>query len=171
MKVLVTAASRHGSTLEIACAVAAALEAREIEAPVLRVGEVGSLTDYDAVVLGSAVYMGHWLDAARDFVDDHLDEITSRPLWLFSSGPIGDPPKPEVDPEDVAPLMKRTRARGHHVFPGRLARRELGLGEKLVTTAVHAPEGDFRPWPEIETWAAAIARTLRSEAQTPAPRF
>ena len=101
----------------------------------------------------------------------HIDEITTRPVWLFSSGPIGDPPKPDTEPEDVEPLVQRTRARGHHLFAGRLAKHELGLGEKVVASAIRAPEGDFRRWPEIDGWAAAIARTLRSEAETPAPRF
>lgn len=171
MKVLVTAASRHGATLEIACAIATALEAQHIEAPVRRVDEVKSLAGYDAIVLGSAVYMGRWLEAAKDFVDDHLDEITSRPVWLFSSGPIGDPPKPEIEPEDVAPLVKRTGARNHRLFAGRLERRDLGLGEKVVISAVRAPEGDFRQWPKIDAWAEAIARTLNAEAETPAPHY
>ena len=70
MKALVTAASRHGATLEIACAIAAALEAKQIEAPVLRVDDVTTLAGYDAVVLGSAVYMGHWLEGAKDFIDE-----------------------------------------------------------------------------------------------------
>jgi len=147
------------------------LEAKEIEAPVLPVAEVGALEGYDALVLGSAVYMGRWLDSAKDFVDDHLDEITTRPVWLFSSGPIGDPPKPEIEPEDVVPMVRRTRARGHHLFAGRLAKRDLGLGEKVMVTAIRAPEGDFRRWPEIDGWADTIARTLRTEAETPAPRF
>jgi menaquinone-dependent protoporphyrinogen oxidase len=169
MKVLVTAASRHGATLEIACAIASALEDREIDAPVLRIDEIGPLDGYDAVVLGSAVYMGRWLDAAKDYVDDHLDEISARPTWLFSSGPLGDSPKPEIEPEDVAALVVRTRARGHHLFAGRLAKRDLGLGEKVVASAVRVPEGDFRSWPEIDGWAADIARILKSEVATPVP--
>jgi menaquinone-dependent protoporphyrinogen oxidase len=171
MKALVAAASRHGATLEIACAIAAALEAKQIEAAVLRVDEVSSLAGYDAVVLGSAVYMGRWLEGAKNFIDEHIDELTTRPVWLFSSGPIGDPPKPEMEPDDVAPLVQRTRARGHRLFGGRLAKRDLGLGEKVVVSAIRAREGDFRRWHEIDTWADAIAHTLRIEAQTPAPRF
>lgn len=171
MKVLVTAASKHGSTLEIACAIATALEAKQIEAPVRRIDEVDTLAGYDAVILGSAVYMGRWLETAKDFVDGHIDELTSRPVWLFSSGPIGDPPKPELESEDVAPLVMRTGARNHHLFAGRLQRHDLGLGEKVIISAVRAPEGDFRRWPEIDGWADGIARTLNAEAQTPAPRY
>lgn len=52
---------------------------------------------YDAVVLGSAVYVGRWLEPARELVDAHAEELAARPTWLFSSGPIGDPPKPEAD--------------------------------------------------------------------------
>jgi menaquinone-dependent protoporphyrinogen oxidase len=169
MKVLITAASRHGATLEIACAIASTLEAKDIHAPVLRIDEVGPLDGYDAVVLGSAIYMGRWLDAAKDFIDIHLDQIGARPLWLFSSGPLGDLAKAAVEPEDVAALMARTHARGHHLFSGRLTKRELGFGEKVIASAVRAPEGDFRSWPEIDGWATDIARSLEAEAAVPVP--
>jgi menaquinone-dependent protoporphyrinogen oxidase len=41
------------------------------------------------VVLGSAVYVGPWLEAGARFVEEHADELAARPVWLFSSGPAG----------------------------------------------------------------------------------
>lgn len=67
MRVLVAFASKHGATGEIAEAIAAALRERGIEADVESVDAVIELDAYDAIVLGSAVYMGHWLDAAQAF--------------------------------------------------------------------------------------------------------
>src|SRR5581483_8068768 len=88
MTVLVTAASRHGGTAEIAAAIGRVLRERGVVADVVPVEDVDSLAEYDAVVLGSGVYVGRWLESARTFVDRHGNDLAARPVWLFSSGPI-----------------------------------------------------------------------------------
>ena len=88
-------------------------------------------------------------------------EITAVPVWLFSSGPIGHEPTPEDEPVDVADLVAATGAREHRVFAGQVDRSRLGLGEKVILTAVRAPEGDFRPWDDIRAWAGEIAAALK----------
>jgi menaquinone-dependent protoporphyrinogen oxidase len=160
MQVLVAVASKHDATHEIALTVSRTLEDAGLDVFVRRPEEVESVEPYRAIVLGSAVYAGRWLEPARAFVERHGDALAGRPVWLFSSGPIGDPPKPEAAPTDVATILERTRARGHRVFPGRLDRRRLSLAEKVVVTAVRAQEGDFRPWDEVVEWAAGIAAEL-----------
>jgi menaquinone-dependent protoporphyrinogen oxidase len=162
MRVLVTAASKHGATLEIATAIGEELTRAGIEARVDPLEDVRSLDDYDGVVVGSGIYAGHWLGAAKEFVDQHATELALRPLWLFSSGPIGDPLKPEEDPDDAEPIATRLGARAHRVFGGRLDRARLGLGERAIVGLVRAPDGDFRPWDEIRSWGAEIARDLRA---------
>jgi len=161
MRILVTAASRHGSTLEIAAAVADSLARRGLQA------EAGSIEDvtpdgYDAVVVGSAVYMGHWLEPARRFIEEHAPVLADRPVWLFSSGPLGPPEHlvPEGDPVDVAALAEASRARGHRVFAGRLSKADLGFGERAMVAAVRAPEGDFRDWDAIDAWAGELAQAF-----------
>jgi menaquinone-dependent protoporphyrinogen IX oxidase len=62
--------------------------------------QVREVDGYDAVVLGSAVYAGHWLKPAREPVGRLGTFLADRPVWLFSSGPVGDPPKPEGDFRD-----------------------------------------------------------------------
>src|SRR5262249_47539574 len=62
MKVLVCAASKYGATSEIAQAVADVLAERGCQAMVLPPEKAGAVEEYDAVVLGSAVYMGQWLN-------------------------------------------------------------------------------------------------------------
>ncbi len=146
MKVLVTAASKYGSTGEIAVAIAEALSERGIDATSIPPEEVGSVEEYDAVVLGSAVYAGRWLKPARDLVERSGEAFANRPVWLFSSGPIGDPPKPEGEPVDVADLMESTKAREHHVFAGELVKKRLSFGDKAIAMALRAQEGDFREW-------------------------
>jgi menaquinone-dependent protoporphyrinogen oxidase len=168
MKVLVSAASKHGATADIASAIAETLEVAGLEAAVLPPDEVTSLAGYDAVVLGSGVYVGHWMDPAKHLVERLGAELEARHVWLFSSGPVGDPPKPEEDPADLADMMAATAARGHRQFAGLVDRSRLGLGEKVILTAVRAPEGDFRPWDEIRAWANEIAAELKGAWAAPA---
>jgi menaquinone-dependent protoporphyrinogen oxidase len=167
MRILVTAASRHGSTREIAAAIAEALVQRGHEAEACPI-EGAAPEGYDAVVLGSAVYTGRWLKPARAFAERHAAELAARPVWLFSSGPLGPPEHlvPEGEAVDVAALMETTRARGRRVFAGRLHKPDLGFGERAMVAAVHAPEGDFRDWAAIDAWAGEIA----SARAAPTPR-
>jgi menaquinone-dependent protoporphyrinogen oxidase len=163
MKVLVTAASKHGSTAEIACIIAGVLRTADVEADVFFPGSVRSLEGYDAVILGSGVYAGHWLEPAKDFVRRHRDELLERPVFLFSSGPVGDPPKPLQEPADVSELDATTAAIDHQVFAGRIYRRELSVFERLAPSIGHA-DGDFRPWDDIADWAKEIARFLHGQS-------
>ncbi len=160
MRVLVASASRHGSTTEIARAIGTALLLRMVDADVRPVDAVVTLQSYDAVVLGSGIYMGRWLEPAKKFIEQNTDELLKRPVWLFSSGPLGDPLKPIEEPADVAGLIEATHARGHRVFAGSLDKHELGISERAIVAAVRAPEGDFRPWDEIDAWAGDIVVEL-----------
>jgi menaquinone-dependent protoporphyrinogen oxidase len=165
MKVLVVAATKYGSTGEIGRAIGDVLEDRGIDTTVLSPAEVGAINGYEAVVLGSAVYAGHWLKPAKELVDRSRDALAERPVWLFSSGPVGDPPKPEEDPVDVADIVEATKARDHRVFAGRLVKKQLSFGEKAIVVALRVPEGDFRDWAEIKGWASGIADSIRFGSQ------
>lgn len=158
MKVLVAAASKHGSTWGIADAIAEELARAGIDVALHDVSDVHDLGGFDAVVLGSAVYMGNWLPEARHFAERNRETLVSMPLWLFSSGPLGaDDPQPPGDPERALALVQSLQPRGHRVFVGKLDKHKLGPLERLAAKAVHAPEGDFRQWHEIRAWAQAIA--------------
>jgi menaquinone-dependent protoporphyrinogen oxidase len=98
---------------------------------------------------------------AVQFIDCHQAQLLGKPVWLFSSGPLGaKDPKPSGDPAHIRELIEHTGARGHRVFVGKLDRRHLSLGERLVTNMVKAPEGDFRDWTKIRAWAREIASAL-----------
>jgi menaquinone-dependent protoporphyrinogen oxidase len=162
MRVLVTAATKYGATAEIAQAIADTLGDRGLEPTVLPPDQVEGVDGYEAVVLGSAVYAGHWLKPARELAERCAGALAGRPVWVFSSGPVGDPPKPEEDPVDVAELMEATGAREHRVFAGKLVRRQLSFPERAIVSALRVPEGDFRDWDEITRWAAGIASALQA---------
>jgi menaquinone-dependent protoporphyrinogen oxidase len=86
VKVLMPAASRYGATAEIAQAIGQALSEQGLTVTVIPPGELRAIDGYDAVIIGSAVYTGHWLDPAKDLVNRFGGALTGRPVWLFSSG-------------------------------------------------------------------------------------
>lgn len=162
LRVLVSAGSKHGATAEIADSIGETLAGRGLDVTVAKPEQVTNVADYQAVVLGSAVYAGHWTDPAKDLAQRVAATNSSPDVWLFSSGPLGNPPKPEEDPVDVSEIIQSTAAREHRVFAGKIDKSKLSFGEKAIMIAVRAPEGDFRDWDEITTWAQGIADALGS---------
>ncbi len=165
MNVLVACASKHGATAEIATALARDLCAHRLDVDVRSAEEVDGVGEYDAAVLGSAVYMGRWLPAAIAVVELYADELAKRPVWLFSSGPLGD--TPSVDPKEIAEFQAAIHPRGHRTFVGSLDRHDLSFTERMIVKAVKAPDGDFRDWDDINTWAESIAQALMPAGTPP----
>jgi menaquinone-dependent protoporphyrinogen oxidase len=166
MNVLVTVASKHGATTEIGQAIADTLTEEGHQVEVLEPAAVHGVTGYDAVILGSGVYAGHWIGSAKEFAERYAAVLHERPVWLFSSGPLGDPPKPTEDPVDASKVIELLAPREHRVFAGALTRERLGFAERAIVGMVHAPYGDFRDWDEIRAWAREIASVLDREVAT-----
>jgi len=161
MKVLVAVASKHGSTEEIAAAIAQELRASGHEVDLCAADTVDEVGGYDAVVLGSAIYAGTWLPTARTFAERNRAALAQRPVWVFSSGPLGaETPQPHDDPQKLAAPLGTVPVRDHRVFVGKLDKNSLGFGEHLIAIAVKAPDGDFRDWAAIRAWAQEIAVAL-----------
>lgn len=165
MRILVTTASRHGSTREIGDRLAehitTGLWERGVEARVDRVdaGLVGDVTGYDAVVLGSAVYLGRWLKDAVRLAERRLATLEGRPVWLFSSGPVVDGAEPDTLRWDDTPWAVE-----HHMFGGKLDRSVLSWHEKMAVSAAKAPDGDRRSDEDIAAWASSICAGLAARA-------
>jgi menaquinone-dependent protoporphyrinogen oxidase len=161
MKVLVAVASKYGATQEIGDTIGRVLADHGLDVDVTRAEGLDDAARFDAVVLGSAVYMGRWLPAARRYVDVYGEKMAERPTWLFSSGPLGSPLRPhEEEAVSLGDVWTKTRPMGHRLFAGRLDRSQLGFRDRAVVNAVRAPNGDFRDWDDIKAWAASIAETL-----------
>ena len=167
MRILVVTASKHGSTEGIGEAIATELRAGGAIVVSRRAEEVATLEDADAVIIGSGVYAGRWLEPAKAFIHRFRTELRQRPVWLFSSGPLGVTETIEDIPWDAASMIEQSGARGHRVFAGKLAQEDLGLAERAIVNVVRAPYGDFRNWPEISAWALEIAGALTLAGAAP----
>ena len=165
-----TVASKHGATAELAERLAVDLQETvagrrcRLTAVCQRVEQDPEPTQFDAVVLGSSVYAGRWAEPARRWANEHLVSLRRRPVWLLSSGPIGEHPFPLDEAHDLGPLADELLARGRRTFPGRLDPARLGFGERAVVTAMRAPHGDFRDWTALRGWAEEIAIDLELTA-------
>lgn len=178
MKILVAYASRHGGTKGIAERIAGTLAGPGLDVTLKRVEDARSINDYDAFVIGSAAYMGGWLGEATAFVRRNRDLLAHRPVWLFSSGPLGNEPVDAkgrdqltaAEPKEFAEFARSIRPREERVFfgaydpeaaPSGLAERLMARFLSVMPAARDAiPAGDFRDWPAIENWADAIAGEL-----------
>src|SRR5258708_1052784 len=126
---------------------------------------------FDAVILGSGIYMGRWLEPATAFVDAHAEELATRPSWLFSSGPLGDPGKPDDDDAAaVQDMLERIGPCEHRLFRAQLdrGRRRGGGGAERARLrdagrAVERPASE-RPLPLRTHRATRERRELRDRA-------
>jgi menaquinone-dependent protoporphyrinogen oxidase len=178
MKVLVAYASKYGATRGIAEFIGQKLQERGIDAVVLSVDAAKDVEAYDAFVVGSALYIFHWMKEARKFLDRNRSVLTSCPVWLFSSGPLGKDAKDKEGrdykdvsgPKELEALRKEVNFRDHRVFFGALDGSRLtgtmGFFYRMAARSEEArkstPEGDFRDWAEIEAWTGEIAAALAS---------
>src|SRR4051794_18241415 len=118
--VLVAYGSRHGSTRGIAEIVGDELRRAGCFASVRPAHSVKDLVRYDAVVLGGAIYAGHWHTDARHFAHRFHDRLSVLPLWMFSSGPLDDSASDhEIPPVRAVEHMRvALGGRGHATFGG-----------------------------------------------------
>lgn len=163
-RLVVAAASRHGSTREIADRIATTLAA-ELPVPwsVVRedLTDLRVLDDADVVVLGSAIYHGHWMRQGARALEFLRDAVPLR-LWLFSSGPISAEETENAQVISADAMADLGEADGHMVFGGNLRTADLGVVERIVTRTLHVLPGDHRDWSQVDAWAEHIAEELRS---------
>lgn len=178
MRILVTYATKYGATAGIAERIAERLAAAGLEAEARPVGEVDDVAGYDAAIIGSGVYIGRWLPDAVAFVEDHATTLATMPSWLFCSGPLGTEAtdargrdlREVAEPEDHQLLGELIAARDTAVFFGALVASELTFKDRSVRRLPVGrellPDGDFRDWETVESWAEMIAHEVQKVRTT-----
>ena len=172
MRILVAYSSKHGATLGIAERIADGLSVAGHDADARAAAGVRDAADYDAYVIGSAAYLGHWQKDAANFLRRNASLLAAHPTWLFSSGPLGSQqadaqgrdPRVAAEPKEIPEFRELISPRDHRVFFGALDPGALGLRDRVIRTLPAGrallPEGDFRDWQEIDGWVEDIAAEL-----------
>ena len=163
---LIAYGSRCGSTGGVAEAIGQVLSKAGTAVDVRLVKDVNDLSPYQGVIVGSAIRMGKWLPEAVEFVKTHQDTLSRVPVAYFAvcltmkddtvenhRKALGflDPVRkqfPQVKPVDIG------------LFAGAVDYKKLSLAYSLILKVKGAPEGDFRNWEVIRTWAAGIRPAL-----------
>lgn len=158
MTILLAYASAHGSTKEVAEVVADELRAAALEVEVRPAAEPDSVLEHDAVLLGSALYMGRLHGDARRFLGRHRRALAQRPFAVFALGPKSlDAADVESAHRQLAYALRRypdlepvaTAIFGGVVDPA-----------KLRFPLDRLPASDARDWDAIAEWARALPARL-----------
>jgi menaquinone-dependent protoporphyrinogen oxidase len=166
-RVLVAYGTRNGGTAGIANIIATELADSSMVVDARPANWVTDVTAYDAVVLGGAVYAGHWHRDARAFAQRHAKALAERPVWVFSSGPLDT----SADTKEIPPVaqaaqaVRTLHARGHVTFGGRLDQFAEGFLARAMVRGGHG--GDFRNEERIRDWSRAIAAEFGSATGGP----
>jgi menaquinone-dependent protoporphyrinogen oxidase len=157
--ILVAYATRYGSTAEVAEAVGDELRKAGAEVDVQPIDDIQGLSRYQAVIIGSPIYMGKWLPEAQVFVERHQQHLRGIPVAYFAVGLtiMGGTPdairKAEASMGQVRMLVNPVDI---GIFPGRLESSRLSVADRAITKLIRAKTGDFRDWEAVRAWAQAL---------------
>jgi menaquinone-dependent protoporphyrinogen oxidase len=159
MRVLVTWGSKRGGTAGIGRMLGEALEEKGLEVVATSVDQVKRLDNFDAVIVGGALYGNRWAAGARRFVNRHVEQLRHHPVWFFSSGPLDDSADRQdiPAPSQITILAERVGAKGHVTFGGRLERDARGFPARAMAKT---SSGDWRNPQRIRAWASELAAAL-----------
>lgn len=163
MKVLVAVGSKYGASRDIAQAIADELHTLGFEVDCMDAYEVNSVTYYDAVIVGSAVYGGFWRKDAAALIRENADTLTHREVWLFSVG-MTSVTQPDQPVDEAEQFALRVGAHEHKRFDGRLQPDVLNFGERALIRAIKPPVGDFRDFNDVKAWAQRVGTDLTTIA-------
>lgn len=164
-KILIAYATKYGSTAGIATTLGEALSARGLQVDVRPVREVRTLEGYDAVILGSPVYMGNWLSESVAFVRTHQAELSRLPVALFTVHMLNqgeDETSRAARQGYTAPIRALLPGAQEMFFAGKIDYYTLSFFDRLITRLVakqsgqSKPVNDLRDWEKIRRWAEEV---------------
>ena len=168
-KILVTYASRLGSTAGVAEAIGKTLADNGAEVEVRRMEEVTDLTPYSAVVAGSAIRDKQWLPEAMQFMQKHQAVLRQKPFAAFLvcltlAMKDGEKYRPQVATW-LDPVRALVKPVSEGLFAGVLDIGQISSFSDRLKFRVSVlfgvwKEGDHRDWNAIRDWAAGLRPLL-----------
>jgi menaquinone-dependent protoporphyrinogen oxidase len=171
-KVLIAYASMHGSTGEVADALAKDLCAAGASVDIRLVGTVRDLSPYQAVVVGSAIRSDRWLPEANEFVASHRSILSNIPIAYFLTCLTLTKPSAEARTKvqsflnPVREEFPEVKSVSTGLFAGVLDYNKYSTAIKAVMKykmwAKGVEEGDYRDWQAIHAWANQLKSAFLS---------
>lgn len=162
--ILVAYASRCGSTAETAELIASELSLQNnIFAEAIPVKTVKNVALYDAVILGSAIWMGKPLPEMFSFVKSYQPILSSKKVACFGLCMALKDDTQEARNESASYLARLSEfcvPLDSRIFPGKVDLSRMKFFARLVLKMAKTPVGDFRKFDEIKTWAHQIGTML-----------
>ncbi len=168
-KILVTYATRYGSTQEVAEAIAERLRERGLAIDVAPARQVQSVDAYRAIVLGAPLYIGAWHKDAVNLLSRHREALATRPVAVFALGPLnnGEEERVSARTDLDKELAKHAwfKPSAVEIFVGKYDPAKLRFPHNLLTIAPASPlhqlpASDHRDWAAIRAWADSLAARL-----------
>lgn len=158
--ILVTFATIHGSTQQVAEKIAATLRDHNRLVDLQPVKSVRAIEPYQALVLGAPLYLFHWHKDALNLLARQRRALAQKPIALFALGPINNVEKEFADARAMLDkeLVKFAwlKPSAVEVFGGRLDPPHFRFPYKLLPGMNKLPVSDIRDWAAIETWASHL---------------
>jgi menaquinone-dependent protoporphyrinogen oxidase len=160
-KILVTYATRTGSTAEIANAIGQTLATRGFNVEVKPVKNISSLDEYQAVILGSAIRMGNWLPEMVKFIQANQSALDALPTALFTVHMLNaddDDASRAARQTYTAPIQALLPGVPEAFFNGVMDFSRLSFLDRFIADMVKAIESDQRDWEKIRAWAMTVLK-------------
>ncbi len=165
-KVLVAYASKYGSTGGVANAIGKELCRKDVAADVVLIKNDNSISSYQGVIIGGAVYMGKWMSEAVDFVKKNKDALCKVPVAYFLVCMTLSQPTEKNRAKVLSymdPILKAVpeiKPVGIGTFAGAMDYNNLSWINKKILKSKGTPEGDFRDWTAVRAWADGLCSSL-----------
>jgi menaquinone-dependent protoporphyrinogen oxidase len=167
-RILVTYASKAGSTMEAAERIAKNLGSQNLTVDIQPVGKVTDLMQYQAVVLGSAIRAGNLLPEVKAFVEKHQAQLSQKYFGIFIVC-LTMKDKTEENYKTVSAYLEPVRSQikpdKEGIFAGVMNSSKLGFLERMLMKAMKAPEGDYRNWEAIDAWTEELGQEINASLQ------
>jgi menaquinone-dependent protoporphyrinogen oxidase len=165
--VLVTYATKYGSTEEVARAIAETLRESGVAVELLSARSVHSLAGYCAAVLGAPLYIGRMHGDARRFLSVNRSDLMKMPVALFVLGPVE---KKEKDWVGARQQMEKELTKfpwlspvAKEILGGKFDPTKIGFPFNMIPALRKIPASDARDWTAIRTWASELPVALHCE--------
>ncbi len=158
-RILVTFATRAGSTVQVAEMIAETLRASGATVDLKPIKSAGAIEGYDAFVVGSVIRMAQWVPEAVQFVKTNQSTLTTRPTAFFLvSGFLRDntPDMRKKVQAFLDPVRATVEPKSIGLFAGKMDYSRLSFVDRTIARMVGSTEGDWRDWEAIRGWAREL---------------